>query len=590
MLGKIISSKNQGLISRLLSENLRRQSTWYVIAIVAMLVVAAMTAASAWMMRDVVNETVVSKDLERLLIAATAVATIFAVKGVATYVQTIFLAKAGNNIIAQTQRKLFRHILKQDVTFHSRYPSSELLMRMTTNAQAVRSVIDLVVTSFVRDLFSLIGLIAVMVIQQPLLSIVSAVVGPIAIFGVRRLTRRVRKIMEQEMLSLNLIIQNVQETAAGIRVVKAFALEDYMNEQMDKHVSDVEKRANSISRLEAASSPIMETLSGFAIAAVIALSGFWVLQEGNTPGELMSFVTALLLAYEPAKRLARVRIALESGLVGVRMMYEILDHPVALEEKDGAIELKSGRGDICFNDVSFSYKPGQQIFDKLNLTFPTGKTTALVGPSGGGKSSIINMIMRLYDPESGSVTIDGQDIKDVTFASLRESMSFVGQETFLFRGSVKHNIGFGHDGASDEEIIEAAKAANAHDFIMAMPDGYDSQVGDNGGNLSGGQRQRIAIARAMLRDSDILILDEATSALDSESETAIRDALAHLSKGRTTIMIAHRLSTVTTADNIVVMEAGKVAEQGPQSELLAHNGPYRRLYDLQLLPNANEPA
>ncbi len=304
----------------------------------------------------------------------------------------------------------------------------------------------------------------------------------------------------------------------------------------------------------------------------------------------MSFITALLLAYEPSKRLARMRVTLEGGMVGVRMMYEILDHPIELGEKDDAIDLPGGKGEIRFNNVCFSYRAGQKIFDKLNITFPAGKTTALVGPSGGGKSSIINMIMRLYDPESGSVTIDGTDIKDVTFRSLRARMSFVGQDTFLFSGSIRNNIAFGREGASEDEIIAAAKAANAHDFIMRMPEGYDSEAGINGGNLSGGQKQRIAIARAVLRNSEILILDEATSALDSESEAAVRDALAVLAKGRTTIMIAHRLSTVSTADYIVVMEAGEVAEQGPQSELLQRDGPYRRLYDLQLLPGTNEPA
>lgn len=590
MLEKFVSKANKGLLVRLLSENFRSQAAWYGIAIAAMLVVAAMTAASAWIMRDIVNETIVSRDINRVFSVAMIVALIFAIKGAATYVQTVFLSKAGNNIIAQTQRKVFKQILKQGIAFHSKYSSSELLMRMTTNAQAVRSVLDLVITSFVRDLFSLVGLIAVMVIQQPMLSIISAIVGPLAIFGVRKLTRKVRSIMEQEMVSMNLIIHNVQEAATGIRVVKAFGLENYLNGEMDRHVGDVESRANSVARLEAASSPIMETLSGFAIAGVVALSGIWVLQDGATPGELMSFITALLLAYEPAKRLARMRVSLESGMVGVRMMYEIVDHPVKLSEKDDAIELPAGKGEIRFNDVSFSYKPGQKIFDKLNLTFPAGKTTALVGPSGGGKSSIINMIMRLYDPESGSVTIDGTDIKDVTFRSLRDRMSFVGQDTFLFSGTIRANIGFGREGSSNDEIIKVAKAANAHEFIMRIPDGYDAEVGVNGTNLSGGQRQRIAIARAMLRDSEILVLDEATSALDSESEAAVRDALAVLAKDRTTIMIAHRLSTVSTADNIVVMESGEVVEQGPQSELLSHNGPYRRLYDLQLLPAANEPA
>lgn len=584
MLETFISRANKTLVARLLSENFRKQAPWYGIAIAAMLVVAAMTSASAWIMRDIVNETVVSKDLNRVFGIAAAVAVIFAVKGVATYIQTVFLSRAGNNIIAETQKKLFRNVLNQSLGFYSRFASSELLMRITNNAQAARNVMDLIVTSFVRDLFSLLGLIAVMVIQQPWLSLISAVIGPAAIFGVRRLSKKVRKIMEQEMVSLGGIIRNVQETSSGIKVVKAFGLEDFMGARMDRYVEDVEARSNSIAKLEAASSPIMETLSGFAIAAVVALSGVWVLEKGNTPGELMSFVTALLLAYEPAKRLARVRINLESGLVGVRLMYELADHPVDLTERPDAKDLVAGPGEIRFHDVDFGYREGQGLFRKLNITFPAGKTTALVGPSGGGKSSIINLVMRLYDPESGMVTIDGHDLKSVTFRSLRERMSYVGQDTFLFSGSIRHNIALGREGATDDEIIAAARAANAHDFIMALPGGYDCDTGENGGNLSGGQKQRIAIARAMLRDAEILILDEATSALDSDSEAQIRDALARLTAGRTTITIAHRLSTVTTAHNIVVMENGAVAEQGELARLLSHDGPFKRLYELQLLP------
>lgn len=584
MLDKFISRTNKTLVARLLSENFKKQAPWYGIAIAAMLVVAAMTSASAWIMRDIVNETVVSRDLNKVFTIAILVAVIFAVKGIATYIQSVFLSRAGNNIIAETQKKLFRSVLSQSIGFYSKFASSELLMRITNNAQAARSVMDLIVTSFVRDLFSLLGLIAVMVIQQPWLSLISAVIGPVAIFGVRRLSKKVRKIMEQEMVSLGAIIRNVQETASGIKVVKAFGLEELMGSRMDSYVEDVESRSNAIAKLEAASSPIMETLSGFAIAAVVALSGVWVLEKGNTPGELMSFVTALLLAYEPAKRLARVRINLESGLVGVRLMYELADHPVELTERSDAKDLVAGPGEISFHDVDFGYREGQGLFRKLNLSFPAGKTTALVGPSGGGKSSIINLVMRLYDPEGGSVTIDGQDLKTVTFRSLRERMAYVGQDTFLFSGSIRHNIALGREGATDEEIVAAAKAANAHDFITALPRGYECDAGENGGNLSGGQKQRIAIARAMLRDAEILILDEATSALDSESETQIRDALARLTEGRTTITIAHRLSTVTTAHNVVVMENGAVAEQGELGALLSHDGPFKRLYELQLLP------
>ena len=585
---RFIPMANRSLLYRLLSENLRDQAPWYALATVAMLIVAGMTSMSAWIMKDIVNETVVSKDMNRMFMLAGGVALIFIIKGIATYFQIVILSKAGNNIIAKTQSSIFSRILQQDLNFFIRFPSSDLVMRLTNNAQAARTAMDLILTSAIRDLFSLVGLIIVMFIQQPILSLVSFILGPAAFIGVRYLTNKVRDIMKQELTAFAKIIESVQEASTGVRIIKAFGLEEHMRKRMDVQVSQVEHRANSIARLSAATSPIMETLSGLAIAGVIALSGLWVVGGTQTPGELMSFITALLLAYEPAKRLARMRVNLESAMVGVRMMYELKDHPIMLTEAENPQPVPPGGGEIIFDNVGFSYDENKPLFKNLNLVFPAGKTTALVGASGGGKSTIINLVMRMFDPDEGSVTVNGLDLRQVSFESLRAHMSYVGQDTFLFNGTVRDNLELGRQGATEEEIIEAAKAAHAHDFIMNMNNGYDSLVGENGGNLSGGQKQRLAIARAMLRDADILILDEATSALDSYAESLVQDALKRLTKDRTTIVIAHRLATITSADNIVVLENGKILEQGPQRELLAHDGPYRRLYELQILPQLEE--
>lgn len=581
MAWKTLSNSDRNMLARLFRENFSKHARWYVISIIAMLVVASMTALSAWIMSDIVNEMVVSRDKDMVMYIATAVAAIFATKGVATFFQGYYLSKAGNSIVAEQQRKIYDRLLQQGLSFFQSIPSSDILVRVTHNAQAARQVIDTVVTSFVRDLFSLLGLVAVMFWQQPVLSLASFIIGPLAIYGVRLLMKRVRGIMELELASLSKIMQVVQETTIGVRVIKTFALEEPMRRRMNEAVSDVEKRANSIALLESATSPIMETLSGFAIAGVIALSAVFVLEQGHTPGEMMSFITALLLAYEPAKRLARMRVSIEAGLIGVRMMFEVIDRPLTLSEAENAKPLPAGPGDIRFRDVNFSYQDGHQVLEDANLHFEAGKMTALVGPSGSGKSTVINLVMRLYDPVSGQVEIDGHDIAGVTIRSLREKMSYVGQDTFLFAGTVLHNIGLGREGATEEEIIAAAKAANAHDFIMGLKNGYQTDVGDNGGNLSGGQKQRIAIARAMLRNAEVLILDEATSALDSESESLVRDALQRLTAGRTTIVIAHRLSTIAQADRIIVMEGGRMVEQGTQDELLAQGGTYRRLYDYQ---------
>jgi ATP-binding cassette subfamily B protein len=444
------------------------------------------------------------------------------------------------------------------------------------------NVIDVMVTGFVRDLLTLFGLVAVMFYQQPVLSLISLVVGPAAVLGVRMILTKVRAIMAQEMAGLAEIIKVVQETSTGARVIKAFALEELMQKRMAKAVREVEKRSNKMVRLESATSPLMDTLTGAAIAAIVVLSSTSVAgQSVGTPGQLMSFVTAFLMAYEPAKRLSRMRVTIEGGMVGVRMMYSLLDMPLTLTEAPDAQALTIGPGEVKLNNVSFDYGNGTSVIAGLNMTFQAGQTTALVGPSGGGKSTILNLLLRLYDPSEGVVSIDGSDIRQATFASLREKIAFVGQDTFLFSNTVMENLRVARPNATDEEVFEAARVAHAHDFIQALPNGYQTQIGENGAFLSGGQRQRLSITRAVLRRAPILLLDEATSALDSQSEAYIRDALARVSEGVTTIVIAHRLATVLEADKICYIEAGEVKEQGSLQELLAQGGKFKTLYETQ---------
>ena len=591
MFQRFLADLKDRLLWRLLRENLRSQAVNYVIAIAAMVVIAATTALTAWIMRDIIDSLSSAGDPAKVWLVAGAVALIFTCKGLASYVQVVFLSRAGNSIVAHQQRRIYDRILRHGIAFFKGQASSDLLLRVTYSAQSARAVIETLVTGFVRDLLTLLGLVAVMIYQQPTLSLISLVFGPIAILGVRSILKQVRSIMTQELASLGEIIKVVQETSTGIRVVKAFALEDRMTQRMNSAVAQVEQRANSLSRLEAATNPLVETLSGFAIAAVVGLSTVSLFGTALTgPGQLMSFVTALLMAYDPARRVAQMRVSLETGMVGVGMMFQILDEPLTLTEAEDATPLPAGPGAVRFDHVSFHYTDEQPLLADLTIDFPAGQTTALVGPSGGGKSTIINLIMRLYDPAAGDVVIDGAPVRGATFASLRDKISFVGQDTFLFSGSVLHNIGLGLSQATEDQIITAARAANAHEFIEKMPQGYHTDIGENGGNLSGGQRQRLAIARAILRDSPLLLLDEATSALDSQSEALVQQALERLSAGRTTIVIAHRLSTVLNADKIVVIEAGRVAEQGPPAALLQQNGLFRQLYDLQFSALAVENA
>jgi len=573
---------SDSLLWRLLTESLPEHRGKYLAAIAAMVVVAGATALTAWVMGAIVDSMTDTQNRSAVYWVAAAVAGIFFVKGIASFAQNVLLARAGNRIVAQKQMLLYNRIVTQDVAFFNATHTSDVLLRVTQSAQMARSVIDTIVTGFVRDLLTLLGLVAVMFYQQPVLSLVSLIVGPAAIFGVQRIVRRVHSIMAQEMAGLAEIIKVVQETATGARVVKAFALEHLMTARMDEAVRGVEQRANKMVRLEALTTPLMDTITGLAIAAIVVLSAVNVFgQAVGTPGQLMSFVTAFLMAYEPAKRLSRMRVSIEAGMYGVRMMYSLLDQLATLTEAAEPVDLPEGPSGVALEGVSFSYPGARGVFSDLTLSFPAGTTTALVGPSGGGKSTLLNLILRLYDPDQGRVLIDGIDLRAASFASLRRKIAYVGQDTFLFATSVMENLRIVRPDATDAEVREAARIANADEFILGMPKGYDTPIGENGLALSGGQRQRLAIARAVLRGAPILLLDEATSALDSHSEALVRDALARVTEGVTTIVVAHRLSTVLRADRICYLDEGRIVEMGSLSDLLARKGAFRALYDQQ---------
>ena len=574
---------NRRLLARILRENARERAPSYAIAVVAMAVVAATTAFSAWLIGDVVDEMVRGEDRDALIGIAGVVAATFVIKGIATFIQTDRLARVGNAIVASQQRRIFERVLQSDLTSLARYGGGDLVVRMTHNAAGVRQVIDLVVTAGARDLLTLLGLLAVMLVQQPVLTFVALIGAPLAIFGVNRLIKRVRSVAEREFVSLSEMTGTVQETVRGARVVKAFTLEATMRDRMSAAVGAVEGRSNRIARLNAATSPIMETVGGAAIALAI-LAGAYTMTGPNpatTPGELMSFVTALLLAYDPAKRLARLGLQMEKGLVGARLMYELIDATPAPGEDSDAPDLVVRDGRVRFEAVSQAYEPDVPALDALDLDLVPGTTTALVGPSGAGKSTAIAVLLRFFEPDGGRVTIDGTDINAVSLSSLRRAVAYVGQDTFLFAGSIADNIRLGRPGASDEDVRAAAEAAYVLEFTARLPLGLDTPVGEGGEGLSGGQRQRVAIARAVLKDAPIVALDEATSALDAHAEAAVQRALAALLKGRTALVVAHRLSTVRSADRIVVMERGRVRESGTHAELLERGEAYAALHELQ---------
>jgi ATP-binding cassette subfamily B protein len=437
------------------------------------------------------------------------------------------------------------------------------------------------ITSLGRDTLTTVGLIVVMVIEDPRMAAIALAVLPVAVFGIGRLIRQVRKWARRSYDGSTRILQVMQETVLGFRIIKSFNLESVMTARMDECVADVERAANRMAAGSAISSPLSDALAGVAIAGVIFYGTWRVTVAHADPGSFFAFIAALLMAYEPAKRLARVNLDIQNGLVGARLIYEILDAPAAEGRRPAAPPLAVPEGRIAFEDVVFGYRPGEPVLRRLSFVARPNATTALVGPSGGGKSTTIALIQRFFEPQSGRILVDGVDISGVDLHSLRDRIAFVSQDVFLFRGSIRENIALGKPGATQEAIEEAARKAHAHDFIMSFSQGYETNVGEQGAQLSGGQRQRIAIARAILKDAPLILLDEPTAALDSESEREVQKALDDLRLGRTTIVVAHRLQTIIGADAICVIDGGRMVETGGHDELIARHGAYYGFFAAQ---------
>lgn len=569
------------VVKRLFREHAREYAPRYAVAFVFMAIVASSTALTAWLMRDVINNVFVNQDRQALMWLPLVIAGLFMAKGGAAYVQEVVLSRIGNHIVAGMQKRLYDHILRMGMSFYQERSSGELITRISSNARAAREMMHLLAVGLGRDLLTVVGLFIVMVLQDPLLSSVLLIVGPGVAYGMKQLSRRVKKVAASETHSTAMVISAMRETAQGTRIIKSFQLEDAMRRHMDACIDTVERRNNKIVSVKARVNPLLETAAGLAIAAAVAYAGWRTMSHGRSPGEFFAFIAALLMAGEPLRRLSRLQLQLVTCAVQVRMLYDILDMPAAEAESPAKGPLMITRGEVRFDDVSFAYRKNTPVLSNLSFVAPAGKTTALVGLSGSGKTTVFNLMQRLWEPSSGSITIDGQALGDVSLASLRSQIALVSQDVFLFEGTIRENLVGGLKDCPDEAIRAAAQAAHADEFIQRLPEGYDTPVGELGGRLSGGQRQRLSIARAVLKDAPIILLDEPTSALDSETERIIQTALQSLTRGRTTIVIAHRLATVARADVIHVLDVGTVVESGTQAELLRRDGRYARLHRLQ---------
>ena len=554
------------------------------LAMVCMLVMAAATSATAFLVKPVLDDIFLNKDTLMLKIIPLAVILIYLLRGLATYGQDYLMNYVGESIIRRLRDDLYSHIQDLPIAFFHKEKTGVLMSRVTGDVGIVKAMVSTAVTGSLKDCFTIVGLTSVIFYRDWKMALFAFVILPLAFYPIVEFGRRVRRISTGWQEAVGDLNSFLHETFAGNKIVKAFGMEHYEKKRFYERTLGLFKLEMKAVIARSLSSPIMEFLGGLGIAFIIWYGGSKVLAGTSTAGTFFSFMAGVLMLYDPIKKLSGLNNAVQQGLAAVDRIFDVMETKSEIKEPKNPVVLKRGPHRVAFENVFFKYEE-DIILKDINLDVQAGEILALVGMSGGGKTSLVNLLPRFYDVTEGAILIDGDDIRKASISSLRDQMAIVTQEPILFNDSVRNNIAYGNYRASDEEIQRAAKAAYAYDFIQSFPGKFDTNIGELGARLSGGEKQRICIARALLKDAPILILDEATSSLDAESEMLVQKALENLMQGRTTFVIAHRLSTIDYADRIIVVVNGQVVEEGTQAELIARQGEFFKLYQMQNVNN-----
>ena len=551
-------------------------------------VASAMTGVSAWLVKPVLDDIFLEKKMSMLKLLPPLIIIVYLVKGSAEYAQSCVMRSVGQRIITKLRYELYEHINRMSMSFFERIPSAVLMARITNDVNNLSTVSSRVIADFVRQVSTLGALLVVVSWRDYRLAMVSILIVPLTAVPISKIGSRLRKLSRKRQEKLAEINTLLQETFTGTKIVKAFCREEVENTRFHKLNQRLYHLIMKSVRVDEITTPLMELIGSLGLAIVIWYGGYQVLMGETTPGTFFSFMAALLMMYKPITKLTKMNNTVQEAMASAERVFSILDTPQEIEDNKYAIELAGLKKKIEFRNVSFQYNSNDGlVLQDINLEIIKGDTVALVGMSGAGKSTLADLIPRFYDVTSGNILIDEKDVREYTVKSLRRNIGIVTQESILFNDSVGHNIAYGRPDCSEKEIVEAAAAAYAHDFIMQLPDGYDTMIGERGCRLSGGQRQRLSIARALLKDPEILILDEATSDLDTESEYYVQKALENLMKTRTTLVIAHRLSTIINADRISVFNDGRIVDIGRHEELIKRGGIYRDLFEKQFRSQAD---